>query len=488
MRDSRIGLLFFVLLIAGCLGPADLDSSQGQPLPQESDAGACDAPAESQRIRAREIDLAVDPNDRERLAAAMMVSIPSTRQSPPDDEPVWTRILRSADGGRSWVGADLDGWPGSPTAALSPFAGSAVIGDPVLAFLPDGTLLMVGIMIRADYSYTMFSARFERESLAPTDVVVLARGAYGDPRLAQVPSPGTILYNDKEEVHVDPTTGTAYASWMWRHNDPTQGIQSVPVVVMSKDGGRSWTPPKMLFGGLGGGLTTEEGNIGQFPFTTRDGQAHIAWYAQRAKRMMVSSAPIGTVDFGPPRPIAEGVELASGARAITLPLPSVAVGPGPDGVGESAYVAWSDSRSGDADVLVVRSDDGARTWTQPMRAHAGTAGDGTDQLVPVVAVSPNGTLGVHYIGFSATQEEYDAFASLSLDGGASFSTVKIGAKPTRIQNATGQRASGIQGHVGDYFGAAFTDDAFVSMWQDGRDGTSQTPFTAAYACRLPLRE
>jgi hypothetical protein len=67
--------------------------------------------------------------------------------------------------------------------------------------------------------------------------------------------------------------------------------------------------------------------------------------------------------------------------------------------------------------------------------------------------------------------------------GVSFHHAKISSKPTRIDAAAGQRGTGIQAHVGDYFGASFSEETFVAMWQDGRDGSTQTPFSAAYACR-----
>lgn len=482
MRTELIAYLGLALVLpfAACMGTPEPESPTSS---APAAAPGCDGPVEPQRIRSREIDLAVDPNDRNRLAAGMMSSIPATRTAPPDDEPVWIRIVRSHNGGATWVGADLPASPGS-TDATSPIAGSAVTGDPVVAFLPDGTLLLSGIMIRADYSYNMFSARFEGDSLEPTDVVTFSSGAYGDPRLNDIPSPGTVLYNDKQEVHVDPETGVAYISWMWRHNSPTEGVRSVPVVVMSTDGGKSWSDPKMLFGGLGGGLTSDEANIGMFPVTTSDGNAHIVWYAEGAQEMMISSARTGTLDFGSPRAIATQVSLSSAARAIGSPLPSVAVGPGPSGVGEALYVAWSDSRSGDADVLVIRSDDHAKTWTEPVSITAQPDTAGLDQLVPVIAVSPSGRLGAHYIQFSADVEEYEAYAAFSDDGGATSRVVKVSSEATRISEAAGQRGTGIQAHVGDYFGAAFTDDAFFAMWQDGREGSAETPYTSAYVCRL----
>lgn len=472
------------LASAGCLGP----SAPEDPVSLPPDAWAalpCDAAVESERIRGREVDLASDPANPERLAAAYMASMPSTRAAPPDDEPIWIRVVRSSDGGATWQGADLPGWPGSPTAATSPFGGSAITGDPVVAFLPDGTLLLVGIMIRADYSYAMFTARFEGDGLEASDVVVFSRAAYGDARLNDVWSPGSVVYNDKEEVAVDPATGTAYVSWMWRANHPTEGVRSVPVVVMSTDGAKTWSDPHMIVGGLGGGLTSDEGHIGQFPFTTRDGQAHVVWYASDAQTLLVSSAPTGTLDFGEPRAIAEGVDLSTGAAAISLVVASVAVGPSADGVGESAYVAWSDSRSGDADVLVLRSDDGAATWTGPLRVNGQAEGDGTDQLVPVVAVSPHGVVGAHYISFAPAGDVYQAEAALSYDGGATFTSAVVSSATSEIARSTGQRGTGIQGHVGDYFGAAFSGDRFHAMWQDGREGTADEPYTSMYTCAVP---
>lgn len=472
--------------LAGCLGSPDSEESAPSDSSLPAASTPCDFRVEAERIRAREIDIAVDPNDPDRMAGAMMVSIPSTRGFPPDDEPVWTRIVRSSDGGQTWRGADLSGWLGSLDIAASPFVGSIVIGDGVVAFLPDGTLLLLGIMIRVDYSYAMFSARFTEESLEPSDVVVFARGAYGDPRLAQLQSPGSVLYNDKEEVTVDAATGTVYASWMWRFNDPIDGVQSIPVVVMSTDGAKSWTLPKMLLGGLGGGLTTEEGNIGQFPFTTTDGQAHVVWFAARAGKMMIASAPTGTLDFGSPRAIADMTPPSGRGDALTIPLPSVAVGPTRDGSGEAVYVVWADGRNNDADIVSITSRDGAQTWSEPARVNDDALDNGRDQLIPVVAVSSAGLVGVHFIDWrdAANNDEYEAYAAISYDDGETFSNVRISSAPTRITNAAGQRVTGLQPHVGDYFGAAFTDDVFVAMWQDGRDGNPDEPFSAAYVCRL----
>ncbi|HJQ93644.1 MAG TPA: hypothetical protein VJ874_05095, partial [Candidatus Thermoplasmatota archaeon] len=173
--------------MAGCLdtdgGGEDAD---GGPVIDTAALAGCDGPVFSDRVRAREIDVAADPADRSRMAAAMMVSIPSMRAAAPRDPAVWTGLARSSDGGANWATTDLSGWPGDPGIATSPFAGTAVLGDPIVRFLPDGTLLLVGLAIRGGAWIDVYAARYEGESLTPTTFATISRGGYGDPVLSPV--------------------------------------------------------------------------------------------------------------------------------------------------------------------------------------------------------------------------------------------------------------------------------------------------------------
>src|SRR5690242_2941684 len=75
-----------VAILAGCLGSGGAHGGTppgSSPLVAAQQVAGCDGPVFSSRVRAREIDVAADPNDRSRLAAAMMVSVPSTRAAPP---------------------------------------------------------------------------------------------------------------------------------------------------------------------------------------------------------------------------------------------------------------------------------------------------------------------------------------------------------------------------------------------------------------------
>ncbi|MEA3137824.1 MAG: hypothetical protein QOC71_2105 [Thermoplasmata archaeon] len=469
---------------AGCLGGAP-DAGPGgeaQLLDGAALAG-CDGPVFGSRVRAREIDVAADPADRDRLAAAMMVSIPSTRAVPPRDPALWTGVARSSDAGATWTTADLSGWPGDPGIATSPFAGTAVAGDPIIRFLPDGTMLLVGLAIRGGAWIDVYAARFPGDALVPDQVSIISSGGYGDPRLSPLPGPYQVFYNDKPEVGVDPATGDVYVGWMWRTNRPDAGSLSVPVVALSTDGGRTWLPPKQLVGGLAASATESEGfQGGTSPFTTADGMAHVLWWDQAGNAFQQMDAPAGTLDFGAARRVQEVAGSFGGAGAlIAISVPHVAVGPAPGGVGQRVYVAWTEQAEGHGfDVFLIHSDDGAATWSERVRVNQ-DASPG-HQVLPAVAVSPTGLVAVSYMDTrnDTGGGEYEAYVAVSRDG-STFQEARM----SSVATVPAREQDGLQ-PIGDYYGIAFGSRGPVALWEDGRDGTVDVPFGTAYRCVIPL--
>lgn len=473
-----------LLMLAGCLGgrpgagPAALS-----PVDDAAVAG-CDGPIfGGDRVRAREIDVASDRNDPERVAAAMMVSVPSTRSRPPDDVAMWTAVARSADGGATWAWKDLSGWPGDPAIASSPFAGSAILGDPIVRFLPDGTLLQVGLAIRGGAWIDVFAARFPGDALEPAEVSILSRGGYGEQALNGVPGPYQVFYNDKPEVGVDPRTGAIYVGWMWRTNRPDSGSNSVPVVALSTDGGRTWQGPVELVETPGAGATSGGLHAGAFPFVTEDGRVHVVWWDQKSASLWLVDAASGTLDFGARRLLHEtGGSFSSPGGVIAFGAPSVAVGPGPGGAGERAYVVWTQEAEGRGfDVFASWSDDDAATWSPSARVNDDATA--SDQLLPAVAVAPDGTVGVSFVDRRGDPSNvaYHAYLGVSRDG-AAFQNVRmtsVASEPDRIRDP-------IQ-PVGDYYGVAWGARGFVAAWEDGREGTAEVPYGTAYRCVVPLR-
>lgn len=475
MQRVWLSLVGF-LLVSGCLGGGtDAPAPPGSTGANSEAALACDHSI-FPGIRGREVDVAVDPNNRSRVAAVAMVSIPSTRQAAPADLAVWTGLARSFDGGQTWTHIDLPNFPGDLEQPNGPFTGVAVLGDGIVGFLPNGDLLLTGIFIYGALQYNMFAARFPGDSFELTDFSVFSRGGWGDAALNDIPSFNPIAYNDKQDMAIDPETGGVYVSWMWRSN--LRGTTSVPVVSYSPDGGRTWQAPVMLIDALGAGLTSDDFHAGAVPFLLGD-QVHVVWWQSGTGAVLQASAPRGTLDFGAAREIAQlGGDAGSGNSVLTLAIPQVAVGPRPDGTGERVWLTAI--RAGDGyDVGLWHSDD-AVTWTGPINPALDTA---QDQLLPTVAVDASGRVAVQYIDRSEDPSNswYHAVTSVSTDG-QTFRVHRMSAQPTNAFWA-GDEA---QGHVGDYMGNAFTSAGLLGAWQDGRTGTDLQGYSEIYACLVAV--
>ncbi len=465
MRAAGFALLLLPLL-AGCLS-GNGDDAGDEPtrlaiVPQEG----CDQSV-FPGVRGREPDLAVDPSDPSRIAVAAMVSIPSTRGAPRGDLAIWTAVARSSDGGASWHSEDLPGWAGDTEA--SAFSGSVLVGDPILQFLPDGTLLHVGLQLRPEGNLDLFAQRFEGESLRPANYVTIARGAYGDPALAQVPGTYQAFYNDKPEVALDPATGDVYVGWMWRTNG-AQGSRAVPVASLSHDGGRTWLPPAMLLGGLGAGAFADTFGPA-VPFVSATG-AHVLWWDQVAGEVWQADAPAGTLDFGAGRKLRDSTTAFGGDKGV-LASGLLQVATAPDGLDVAAV--WTQEGDG-FDAVLMHSPDGGATWEAPA-AVGPTAGD---QLLPTVAYGRDGAPAVLVLDNSVDPPGSRFRAVLVLPGSAA-APAQLSSEPFDANNGGDEAQS-----VGDYQGLNAAGDGFAAVWQDGREGTADAPYSEVYACRVTI--
>lgn len=462
-------LVLLVPMLAGCLS-GDGGDGDGPPagatLALVPQAG-CDEPV-FPGVRGREPDLAADPADPSRLAVAAMVSIPSTRGAPRGDLAIWTAVARSSDGGATWRGEDLRGWAGD--TEVTAFTGSVLVGDPILQFLPDGTLLHVGLQLRPEGNLDLFALRFEGEDLQPASYVTIARGAYGDPSLAQVPGTYQAFYNDKPEVALDPTTGDVYVGWMWRTNGAS-GSRAVPVASLSHDGGLTWLPPVMLFGGLGAGAFADTFGPA-VPFVSATG-AHVLWWDQVAGEVWQADAPAGTLAFGEGRKLRDSTTAFGGGKGV-LASGLLQVATAPNGLDVAAV--WTQEGDG-YDTVLMRSRDGGSTWDEPVRAGP-SAGD---QLLPTVAYRPDGQVAVLVLDNSEDPAGARFRAVLVTPGADGGTVVRLGGEAFDANDGGDEAQS-----VGDYVGLNGAGDGFAAAWQDGRQGTADAPYSEIHACRVAL--
>lgn len=278
-----------------------------------------------------------------------------------------TRVAVTEDGGATWevavVPSGLDVGPTHPLAAY-PSAGY----DPVLAFLPDGTLVMSaiatnnlavpGIPLLAEPGLTLYTTRSTDGGRTWQDVRIVDRG---DGVLVRdtfgVAAVGAMWkFNDKEWMTLGPD-GTLLLVWtqfLTAHPEtaflPETGARPGGRLVFSssEDGGLSWSEPRII---------DEEGSPhGASPLVGRDGVWRVSYvdYEQDALRFAESrdrgqTWDIRTVGEATRFPRMRAQILASGLERLLL-----------------VYAPREEDDPSELRVELTWSDDGGATWSPPI--------------------------------------------------------------------------------------------------------------------------
>ncbi len=164
------------------------------------------------------------------------------------------------------------------------------------------------------------------------------------------------------------------------------------------------------------------------------------------------------------------------------PLPAVGVDPATG----QLYVAWSDFRTGDSDILLATSRDQGVTWSAPVRVNDDPLRDGANQFQPQLAVAPDGVVSVSFFDTRQDPKHHliDVYLAQSTTHGASFLPNVRVTTQSWDPNVDLPRDYQGNGFIGDYQGLA-ADNAFVHpFWNDTRTG-AQEIFTAAVPSAQP---
>lgn len=356
-------------------------------------------------------------------------------------------------------------------ASIPSYGNFTGIADPSLSVDPSG---------RVYYLYMGETPSFCGEE--GNAALLLARSddggrSYGTPALVD-----QARSDDKPFVTTATSHGrtTVYAVFT-RWNSPYRAI----MFTRSTDGGRSFAPPRELYASPGV-------NMGAVPVVDPRGRVYVVWAhydglgfnTPQHVRIMVrasgdggrtfTASPVTIGDFtGLPRLLQPGA-----LRLFTFPT----VGLNPRS--GTLYVAWIRARTlatpryqgqMGADLVLVRSRDGGRTWSRPVVLNDSPAGD---RFMPALSVGPDGVVRIAF---------YDRRAdglSFALDGVAVRDlreTLRVW--PNR-RISTGQSSPLLFHYIapgstcvapgrfmGDYIGAATgRDGSFDVMWTDTRLG------------------
>jgi hypothetical protein len=426
-----------------------------------------------------ETTAAVDPNNPLRLVGGAKYFPDRTRYR------FQVGYVTSADGGCTWQDGGL--LPGFPRGYST--------SDPVFAFGPDGQAYAAALYTDGkDSGIAVWTS---------TD----GGKTFGQPvRVYDDPSGG--IFSDKEWITVDrsngPHRGSVYVVWSYDHlggcNADGTCAQQV-AFSRSTDGGKTFSPPQLIEGQApfctapyphrpAGSIDCDLG-LGAIPAVLPDGTIAVAYsylapdgHSVATRLLVVTSADGGTTWTAPV--LAATVDDIFGVlpheRYRVASLPAFAADPRANRL----YLAWADKASGDSDVFLSTSNDGGKTWSQPVRVNDDTPRNDAQQFQPQLAVAPNGVVSVSFFDTrnDPAHHRIDAYLAQSLDAGATFlSNVRVTTSDFDPSVAAPKDDSGAQ-FIGDYQGLA-ADNLFVHLfWNDTRTG-AQEIFTAAVPSAQP---
>lgn len=476
-------MVVFMLLATGCV-----DTTRSSNPPGGADAPTLQLlepphPILPGNILSREFDLATNPLDPNDVAAGIMTVAPGTAPAPGEGAWLfWITLARSHDGGVTWQTRELCGkQPAVDVPALCPYLGAFAIGDPVLQFLADGSLLLSGLALNP-HSAEVFVERYLPGQMSPESQAIVARGGLNQiPGAQQLPGGNAFTWhNDKQQLGVDHETGDVYVAWSWRdrlsQSSQTE-YRSVSLLSRSQDDGRTWSVPTTI---IGEDPSNVDGTfrIGLWPVMTLDGDLHVfGWDVDAQNVFQVRSSDQGAT-FSEPRNIAKARgSVAAGRGYLEFALPSVGIDRGPGPHGGTLYVAYSDVPGNDRDVFLIRSTDDGATWSEPVRVNDDPMGAGSDQFLPEILVEASGAVTVLFMDrrHDPENQAYHAYLGRSNDGGVSFANIRISEAPSDGRNGT---------VLGDYNGITFGNETILSLWKDTTGGTPDAPTYGGYLARV----
>lgn len=387
----------------------------------------------------------------------------------------------SGDGGKSWITA-------RPVPRLP--AGAEKCYAPEVAFDGRGVLyyLFVGLAGRGNRPMGAFLA-------TSTD---RAR-SFSAPRLIL----GPLNFSVRMAIDRDMGThGRIHLVWVHATSDPGLGAFGPPpnpiLTSYSDDGGRTFSVP----------VQVSDANrlrvVGPALSLGPNHRVYIAYYdlgrdavdyeglggpTWDGKWSMVLAASFdGGVQFGPETVVDDSIAPPGRVMLIfTMPPPSLVAD------GREVCAAWTDARFGDPDALLRCSGDGGRTWQPPRRLNDDPVGDGRDQELPRLALSPGGRVDAIFLDRRGDvfNSRYDVMYTYSTDGGRRFfpdrkltsesSDVTVGAQ------YVGAAAAGLVEH-GSRLALLSRSWGVLAAWPDTRNATDaqrQEQDVLATDVRLP---
>ncbi len=394
-----------------------------------------------------EVILAAHPKDPRHLLAGSKISYGPDVNNHNQSIAYW-----SADGGKTW-------------RVTLEQKSAEIASDPAVAFGPDGSAYFATLRFRG---------------------VDLFRSHDCGKNWERAATVGPGLFLDRPFLAVDHTGGKYHGRLYCNCEfqppllDETVARGQAPevdgyAVYFSDDGGKkfrdppAWrlaSPPYREFG-CGHPLVLSDGTL-VAPYTVVD-LSHPA-NAVRGLPRRADLCVLRSVDGG--KSFERGARVSDWHRTNEDGFPCYAAAPKGASGQDRLYAAWSDTRDGRHRVLLAHSADKGLTWSKRAVVSDGAGADGkdSDALLPAVAVSADGVVGVSWYDtrdIPPGRSGWDVRFRASTDGGKTWlPSVRVSEKSSLFKKD--------RGSLGETAGlAADAEGAFHVLWVDNRTDTQQ---------------
>jgi hypothetical protein len=228
------------------------------------------------------------------------------------------------------------------------------------------------------------------------------------------------LFEDKPMLVTDDTdskyAGNVYIGWTQFRIADAQIVFS-----RSSDGGASFSKPVRI-STHNGTPRDDNGTVEGFDGAVdSDGTLYVVW--QDGSHIVFTSSSDGGRTFKPSVPILDipAANFALSGFNVYTPngFPQIDV----DRRSHAIYVAWSDTRGGEADVFIAVSHDRGTTWSEPIRVNNDAYHDGADHFYDWMRVD-HATGDVYVVWYDRRRDPHnwdvDVALARSTNGGATF--------------------------------------------------------------------
>src|SRR6267143_6914137 len=383
-----------------------------------------------------EPSIAINPSNPQQLVAGANDQL-ATRD--------WLGAYTSSDGGLTW------------TNGLIPMTGNLTgfqeASDPAVSFSQNGILYYSGVAFNIQRNNAVDGTVFVSKStdggssFALTTIV-----APGSTRIGGI-------FNDKPYLAVDETSGLfagrVYVSWTKFTSAQTSDV----MLAYSKNSGSSFS---FSLRPVSNSLL----NQGSVPVVGPDGTLYVVWNDLSNFQIMEAKSTDGGVSFSNPVVVSLYVPLHSSHLAHSLFRVNSNPTAAADDTSGNVYVAWTDYRNGQANVLSSRSLDGGATWSKPLKVNDDTTT--SDHFFPWMTMS-HLLLSIVFYDSRLTPGNLliDVFYAESAHGGVSFSP------NLRVTDQSSD--PGTLNFIGDYIGIASNGTLAHPVWTDLRNVSPTNP-------------